>query len=148
MMIEESLDMTLITDILIFLVFSIFVFIWYKFYGNVYSFEEEESCKEILMYGYCIDLNQLAEKNSPYFWYCFQQSYPQFHIKLKEVDPTLKISEFKFCAYLYLGYTVSEIAEYSDNNMEFLKNKECLLKERLRLGSKESLHLWLKNKFS
>ncbi|MDA4742857.1 hypothetical protein, partial [Enterobacter hormaechei] len=91
-----------------------------------YSLEEEESCKEILMYGYCIDLNQLAEKNSPYFWYCFQQSHPQFHIKLKEVDPTLKISEFKFCAYLYLGYTVSEIAEYSDNNMEFLKNKEYL----------------------
>ncbi len=145
-MIEESLDMTLITDIVIFLVFSIFV--WYKFYGNEYSFEEEESCKEILMYGYCTDLNQLAEKNSPYFWYCFQQSYPQFHIKLKEVDPTLKISEFKFCAYLYLGYTLSEIAEYSDNNMEFVKNKECLLKERLRLTSKESLHLWLKNKFS
>jgi hypothetical protein len=36
-MIEESLDMTLITDIVIFLVFLIFVFIWYKFYGEEYS---------------------------------------------------------------------------------------------------------------
>lgn len=44
------------------MVFPVSVFIWYKYYGEEYSIEEEVSCKELLMYGYCIDINHLIER--------------------------------------------------------------------------------------
>ncbi|HFK5595153.1 hypothetical protein [Elizabethkingia anophelis] len=143
-MIVKYLDWIIIVNTLIFLLFPIFIFLWYMHYGEKYSIKEDEKYR--LMCGTWIKINQLAKNNSPYFWYCFQQLHPQFHIKLKEVDPTLKIQEFKFCAYLYLGYTTYEIAKYSNTAIESVKDKEYVLRKRLKLSCKESLHIWLKKK--
>ncbi|MGK4791556.1 hypothetical protein [Elizabethkingia anophelis] len=147
-MIERYIDMSIIIDIVIFLVFPVSVFIWYKYYGEEYSIEEKVSCKELLMYGYCLDINHLIERNSPYFWYCFQKVYPDFCAGLLEENPSLSISELKLCAYIYQGYKSCEIAEYTNMPMTSVKHNLFVVENKLKLLPGENLQTWLRNYYA
>ncbi|HFK5571503.1 hypothetical protein BAX97_08080 [Elizabethkingia meningoseptica] len=145
-MFQEYTDTKIIKDmayISVFVFFSVFVFIWYKHYGEKYAVKEKKDCP--LMCGSFIEINRLAKKNSPYFWYCFQQLHPKFRTTLSEIDPTLKIPEFRLCAYICLGYTIYEIAKYTRDTTESVANHYNDVKQRLKLSCHEDLHFWLKN---
>ncbi|WP_320300676.1 hypothetical protein [Elizabethkingia sp. HX XZB] len=139
------IDDIIVINILIFLLFFVFVFTWYKFFGEEYSVKYEENCKEVIRNDcFFININQLAKNNSPYFLISFQQLYPEFCNKLLKIDNTFKTSEFRFFAYLYLGYTTTEVAEYTRVTEESVLNIQTHLRKKLKLSSEQDLNLWIK----
>lgn len=146
-MIEECIgliDDMIVINILIFLLFFVFVFTWYKFFGEEYSVKYEENYKEVRRNDCFMNINQLAKNNSPYFLFSFQQLYPEFCNKLLGIDNTFKSSELRFFAYMYLGYTTNEIAEYTQVTEESVLNIQACLRKKLKLPSEQDLCLWMK----
>ncbi|WP_314242959.1 hypothetical protein [Empedobacter tilapiae] len=90
-------------------------------------------------------LIEMAKSNSPQFWCRFQEIYPHFSIKMLEVNPCLKNSELTFAAYIYLGFTTKDIANYTHKALKTIENNRYNLRKRLHLSPDKDLMLWLKN---
>lgn len=81
----------------------------------------------------------LARENHPDFWPHFRELYPTFRENLLMVNPELKVSELIFCAYIYLGFSTKEIAEYTFKAMKTIENKRYHLRKRLGLTPETDL---------
>ncbi|MDN3692461.1 hypothetical protein QWZ06_09335 [Chryseobacterium tructae] len=73
------------------------------------------------------ELIDLVKNNSPYFFGRFQEVYPEFCLKMLEINPMLKSSELTFCAYIYLGISTKEIANIPLNQVKQLKIIDIIL---------------------
>lgn len=92
------------------------------------------------------EIIQLAKNNSPEFWAHFQEQYPDFRKKISELNPNLKVSEFIFCAYIFLGFTTKDIAKYTFKAVQTIKNNKSNLRKRLNIPAQHDTTLWLRKK--
>ena len=88
---------------------------------------------------------QLAKTNSPEFWGRFQEVYPEFRNRLLSVNPDLKPSELILSAYIYLGFTTKDIADYTFKAVKTIKNNKYNLRKRLEIPTKDDFTIWMRN---
>ncbi len=91
------------------------------------------------------DVIQLAKTNSREFWARFQEVYPHFRNRMLEVNPDLKQTELILCAYIYLGFTAKDIADYTFKALKTIKNNKYNLRKRLDIPTKDDLVIWIRN---
>ncbi|WP_278551229.1 helix-turn-helix transcriptional regulator [Elizabethkingia bruuniana] len=147
---DHKNQLVIMRMIIFFLVLSL-IYFWYRYNGEKYSIDKKKETQD----NYKLELTapklfsevlHMAETNSPYFWVYFQELYPQFCIKLLDINPTLKVSELIFCAYLYLGFTTKEIATSTFKSTKTIENNRYNIRKRLQLLPNEDLALWLRNR--
>lgn len=90
------------------------------------------------------ELSDLVKGNSSQFWGRFQEVYPDFCKKMLEINPMLKASELTFCAYIYMGFSTKEIAEYTFKASKTIENNRYNLRKRLCLSPEEDLMVWIR----
>ena len=88
---------------------------------------------------------QLAKSNSPEFLTRFQEIYPEIQEKILAVNSDVSVSELKIAAYIYLGFTIKEIADYTFRSDRTVERVRYTLRKKIGLDRKDSLDLWLKN---
>jgi len=92
------------------------------------------------------ELIELAKKNSPTFWARFQEVHPKFLKRMLCIDANFKSSELILCAYIYLGFSTKEIADYTFKATKTIENNRYNLRKKLGLAPEEDLILWLRNR--
>lgn len=92
------------------------------------------------------EIIELAKKNSPTFWARFQEVHPKFLKRMLCIDANFKSSELILCAYIYLGFSTKEIADYTFKATKTIENNRYNLRKKLGLAPEEDLILWLRNR--
>lgn len=87
------------------------------------------------------ELIQLAKENNPEFLTRFNEYYPHFSEELLKVFP-LKISEIRFCAYIYLNFSTKEIAEYTFTSVRTVQTKKYNLRKKLNIPGDMDIYVW------
>lgn len=88
---------------------------------------------------------RLAKENHPHFWTRFQEVYPEFAKKLLNYCPNLKTTELTSLAYIYLGFSTKEIADYTFRAVKTVENNRSNIRKKLQLSSADELYTWLHN---
>ncbi|MCJ7932758.1 MAG: LuxR family transcriptional regulator [Chryseobacterium sp.] len=91
------------------------------------------------------EIVQLARDNNPQFWTRFQEVYPEFLGKMLELNPNFKVSELTYCAYIYLGFSTKEIAEFTFKAVKTIENNRYNLRKKLKLSPEQDFSIWLHN---
>ncbi|MGI9579837.1 helix-turn-helix transcriptional regulator [Chryseobacterium sp. RRHN12] len=84
---------------------------------------------------------QLAKENNPEFLTRFNEYCPRFSEELLKVSP-LKISEIRFCAYIYLNFSTKEIAEYTFTSVRTVQTKKYNLRKKLNIPGDMDIYVW------
>jgi len=91
------------------------------------------------------ELVLLAQSNSPNFLTRFQEVYPDFYKKIAELDPNIRNSELTFCAYLFLGFSTKDIANYTFVATDTVQVRKYRLRKKFNIPSDKDLYVWIKN---
>ncbi|OPB88678.1 helix-turn-helix transcriptional regulator [Elizabethkingia ursingii] len=140
-------DVLVIIRMIIFFLIMGFVFLWYKYNWEKYSIEEIEKPSSEMnspMLDSITEILNIAQQSPNHFWIYFQEIYPQFCIKLLKINPNLKVSELTFCAYIYLGFTTKEIANYTFKAVKTVENNRYNIRKKLKLSPDVDLTVWLR----
>lgn len=86
----------------------------------------------------------LAKNNSHQFWSRFQEVYPDFLEKMLAINPHLRTSELTNCAYIYLGFSTKEIAEYTFKYPKTIENNRYNLRKKLFLTKHVDLAVYIR----
>lgn len=81
------------------------------------------------------ELIEIAKENSPQFWVSFHQLYPEVYEKMVNISPKIKVPELTFCAYLYLGFSTKDIAEYTCVTVRAVETRKSRLREKYSIPS-------------
>jgi DNA-binding CsgD family transcriptional regulator len=84
---------------------------------------------------------QLAKDNNPEFMPRFHEYCPRFSEELLKVSP-LKISEIRFCAYIYLNFSTKEIADYTFISVRTVQTKKYNLRKKLNIPGDMDIYIW------
>lgn len=87
----------------------------------------------------------LAKKNDSYFLAKFKEVYPNFIIRVLELNPDLESSELVFCAFLKLNFTSKEIATYTFVQLASVQQRKRRLRKRLGISSDKDLYIYFNN---
>lgn len=137
----KILSIVLAVSIAIYLVFIPLFLYYYRMYKNKnidkidmphQSPAQESIFKEVI---------QLAKENSSEFLTRFNEYYPHFSEELLKVFP-LKISEIRFCAYIYLNFSTKEIAEYTFTSVRTVQTKKYNLRKKLNIPGDMDIYVW------
>lgn len=90
------------------------------------------------------ELIQFSKNNDSSFYFRFQQVYPQFEKKLLEVCPGLRTSELILCAYIFLGFTIKNIAEYTFKSVHTIRNRKQNLRKKFNIPAERDMGIWLR----
>lgn len=93
-----------------------------------------ESFQEIL---------NLAKENNPHFLKRFQEVYPEFYTRILQVNPHLKPSEISLAAYISLGFSNKEIADYTFRSIRTIESNRYNLRKKLNLPTDVDFYVWL-----
>lgn len=91
------------------------------------------------------EIIQLAKDNNPSFYTRFQEVYPKFQSKMLQLNENLKPSELTFAAYIYLGFTTKEIADYTFKAIKTIENNRYNFRKKINLSPEKDLQVWLRN---
>ncbi|MDR6462555.1 LuxR C-terminal-related transcriptional regulator [Chryseobacterium sediminis] len=84
---------------------------------------------------------QLAKENNPEFMTRFHEYCPRFSEELLKVSP-LKISEIRFCAYIYLNFSTKEIADYTFISVRTVQTKKYNIRKKLNIPGDMDIYVW------
>ncbi|WP_027385065.1 helix-turn-helix transcriptional regulator [Epilithonimonas caeni] len=87
----------------------------------------------------------LAKKNNPHFWTRFQEVYPGFREKLLEKHPKFRSSELTLCAYIFLGFSNKEIADYTFKSVRTIESNRYNIRKKLELPTHLDFSVWLRS---
>ncbi|MPT31831.1 MAG: hypothetical protein E2600_09220 [Chryseobacterium sp.] len=87
----------------------------------------------------------LAKKNNPHFWTRFQEVYPGFREKLLEKQPKFRGSELTLCAYIFLGFSNKEIADYTFKSVRTIESNRYNIRKKLELPTHLDFSVWLRS---
>lgn len=93
-----------------------------------------ESFNEVLL---------LAKENNPHFLKRFREVYPEFYYNILKVNANLKPSEITLAAYIFLGFTNKEIADYTFKSVRTIESNRYNLRKKLNLPTDIDFHVWL-----
>lgn len=91
------------------------------------------------------ELVNMAKENNSHFWSRFQEVYPDFTSKLLQINSKLKVSELTYCAYVYLGFSTKEIADYTFKAVKTIENNRYNLRKKLKISSDQDFQVWIRN---
>lgn len=91
------------------------------------------------------EIIKLAKDNNPSFYTRFQEVYPKFQSKMLKLNESLKPSELTFAAYIYLGFTTKEIADYTFKAIKTIENNRYHFRKKINLSPEKDLQIWLRN---
>ncbi|MCD0476977.1 tetratricopeptide repeat protein [Chryseobacterium sp. LC2016-29] len=91
------------------------------------------------------EIIQLAKDNNPSFYTRFQEVYPKFQSKMLQLNESLKPSELTFAAYIYLGFTTKEVADYTFKAIKTIENNRYNFRKKINLSPEKDLQVWLRN---
>ncbi|HIB8181715.1 TPA: hypothetical protein ACWX1I_003125 [Elizabethkingia anophelis] len=91
------------------------------------------------------NLIELAKKNDSSFINRFEEIYPDFYPKLKQINPNIEKSEFLFCALLKLNFSSKEIANYTDVLHSSVQQRKRRLRRRLNIPGNADLYTFFNN---
>lgn len=91
------------------------------------------------------EIIQLAKDNNPSFYTRFQEVYPKFQSKMLQLNESLKPSELTFSAYIYLGFTTKEVADYTFKAIKTIENNRYNFRKKINLSPEKDLQVWLRN---
>ncbi len=97
-----------------------------------HSVVQEDIFKEVI---------QLAKENNPEFLTRFNEYCPRFSEELLKVS-ALKMSEIRFCAYIYLNFSTKEIAEYTFISVRTVQTKKYNLRKKLNIPGDMDIYVW------
>jgi len=89
------------------------------------------------------DVVRLAVSNDIAFLPHFKQVFPSFYDNLISVNPDLTVDEFKFCAFLKLGFTTKDIANCNNLAVRSVQTRKNRLRKSFNLSSQEDLYNWI-----
>jgi len=84
---------------------------------------------------------QLVKENNPGFLIRFNEYCPRFSDELLTVSD-LKITEIRFCAYLYLNFSTKEIAEYTFTSVRTVQTKKYNIRKKLNIPGDTDIYVW------
>lgn len=85
---------------------------------------------------------RLVTENDPQFWHRFQELYPEYLPKMKNINKNFTPSELKLGAYIYLGFTTKEIADYTFRAFKTVENTRYNLRKKIKISADENLKSW------
>lgn len=94
------------------------------------------------------DVIYLAKENHPEFFSRFREVYPNFTVKILNINSNLNISELTFCAYIFLNFSTKDIAEYTFTSPRTVQTRKYNLRKKLNMKSHENFYLWVQNNLS
>lgn len=112
------------------------------------TIEQQEQEKQVLEQKMNLSFEEvikMAKENDPLFWKRFQEVYPGFLSKMLTANSQLRNSELMLCAYIYLGFTTREFAEYTFKSAKTVENYRYTLRKKLNLVNTDNLNLWIQN---
>ncbi|KAA2224933.1 helix-turn-helix transcriptional regulator [Chryseobacterium sediminis] len=65
---------------------------------------------------------------------------PFFRRTFKSISA--KISEIRFCAYIYLNFSTKEIAEYTFTSVRTVQTKKYNVRKKLTIPSDMDIYIW------
>jgi tetratricopeptide (TPR) repeat protein len=86
---------------------------------------------------------ELAKENNPHFLKRFQEVYPEFYNNILKINPNLRSSEISLSAYIFLGFSNKEIAEYTFKSIRTIESNRYNLRKKLYLYTEIDLFVWL-----
>ncbi|WP_157967942.1 tetratricopeptide repeat protein [Chryseobacterium elymi] len=89
------------------------------------------------------EILELAKENNPHFLKRFQEVYPEFYNKILKINPNLKPSEISLSAYISLGFSNKEIAEYTFKSIRTIESNRYNLRKKLNLSTEIDFFVWL-----
>ncbi|MCT4288141.1 hypothetical protein HZP25_15660 [Elizabethkingia anophelis] len=110
-----------------------------KLKRRILKFETEELQVQV-QYKKQEEVMTLAKKNDSTFLSKFQDTYPEFIIKLQAINPDLETSELAFAALIRLNFTAKEIAEYTFIQHASVQQRKRRLRKRLNIPSDVDLY--------
>lgn len=102
--------------------------------GNQLKQKANEAFNEVLL---------LAKENNPHFLKRFQEVYPEFYDKILQINPTLKPSEISLSAYIFLGFSNKEIADYTFKSIRTIESNRYNLRKKMDLPTNIDFYVWL-----
>ena len=90
------------------------------------------------------ELIEMAKENSPQFWFRFHELYPEMYGKMIKINPNIKVPELTFCAYLYLGFSTKDIAEYTFVTVRAVETRKSRLREKYSIPSGIDFYNWIR----
>lgn len=87
---------------------------------------------------------KLAKENSPEFLTRFTEVYPQVINKLLELDSKLRVTELTLLAYIFLGFTTKDIANYTFKSTNTIRNRKFNLRKKLGIPGDDDMEIWIK----
>ena len=104
-----------------------------------YTESESEICNNLIEVKNDLKLQIRGQDNWEIFKLRFTDVYKGFFDKLKVQHPTLTRSELKFCAYLRINLTSSQISSVLNVSNEGIKKNRYRIRKKLGLARKDSL---------
>ena len=89
------------------------------------------------------EIVQLAKTNSPEFLTRFQEVYPNFIEKLKEISPEISSDDLRFCALLKLNFSTKDIAEHTFVTIRTVQTRKSRLRKKFNIPSDDDIYLWI-----
>ncbi|MFZ4928306.1 helix-turn-helix transcriptional regulator [Chryseobacterium sp. Mn2064] len=128
---------------------SIYTLNKYKSKMNVYLIALNEKANKIAELEKKLNISSLevveyAKNNDLLFWPKFQETYPHFLNKMLLTHPNIKISELILCAYIYLGFSSKEIADYTFKSLRTIENNRYNLRKKLNLSNEIDFAVWIR----
>ena len=105
--------------------------------------EEENQDLKQKVNEYFDEIVQLAKTNSPEFLTRFQEVYPNFIEKLKEISPEISSDDLRFCALLKLNFSTKDIAEYTFVTIRTVQTRKSRLRKKFNIPSDDDIYLWI-----
>lgn len=86
---------------------------------------------------------KLARGGDAAFIATFQQIFPNFYRNLLQQNPEMTQEEFKFCAFLKLGFTTKDIANYNHLAIRTVQTRKSRLRKSFCIPPQEDLYSWV-----
>lgn len=87
----------------------------------------------------------LAKQNDPTFVVRFKEVYPEFTTRLLHKHPDLLITEFSFCAMLFLNLSSKDIAQYTYVEHRSVQTRKSRLRKKLEIPAATNLYDYLRS---
>ncbi|MBL7704030.1 MAG: hypothetical protein JNM21_00655 [Taibaiella sp.] len=107
--------------------------------------EQEARSLQLKLNSSFVELIDLAKSNHPQFWLKFNEAYPEVKNRLIKLVPGLKVSELTLAAYIYLGFSTKEIADYTFKSPKTIENNRSNLRKKFNVPQEDSFAVWLNN---
>jgi len=141
----------IISIVLLVIAFSI---LGYKKHVSIKKHKDkiiEEKEKQTILLSENVDKNKfnemvkLSKYNDPQALILFEELYPRFISKLKELDPKIRNTELAFCALAYLNFSTKDIAEYTFVTARAVEKHKSRIRKKYNIPSDENFNRWMKN---